>query len=150
MRRATALCLTLLALSGCQGFQPDMSSGPTAELGAYFLGQRGCGSCHKSGDTQFGTLSGSERELSGAFGGGVAYGSNLTPDRFSGIGNWTDEQIIIAMRQSRDPAGNLLCLPMPRYADMSDLEAQSIVLHLRSLPPVYHPIPLSTCPGQPP
>jgi hypothetical protein len=143
------LLLALLA-AACNTFNPDMSMGPTEELGAWYVAQRGCAACHKSGNTLFGTLSGNERELGGSFGGGVAYGSNLTPDTFSGIGTWTDADIATALRNGRDPQGNLLCLPMPRYPDMSDLEVASIILHLRSVPPVYHPIPASTCPGQPP
>jgi hypothetical protein len=119
-------------------------------LGAYFVAQRGCAGCHRSGDTRFGTLSGRADRLSpGNPDGATTYGSNLTSDAESGLGRWSDAQIIRALREGLDFQLRPLCSPpMPRYPEMSDHEASSVVLHLRSLPVVSQRIAPSVCPGQ--
>ncbi len=111
-----------------------MSSGPSQPLGAYYAAVRGCEGCHRSGDTRFGSYSGNER----------VSGSNLTPDPDTGIGRWSDDQIIAAMRDSFDPTGRMLCVK--HYADMGQLEFLSILSFLHSLPAVHHEIPPATCP----
>ena len=75
----------------------------------------------------------------------IANSANLTPDAETGIGSWTDEQIITAIREGRRPDGTIIGPPMPigLYRGISDRDAQAIVAYLRQLPPVKNDIPPS-------
>jgi len=70
---------------------------------------------------------------------------NITPDPETGIGNWTDEQIITAIREGRRPDGRMLgpFMPFEVYRDLSDTDVQAIAAYLRSLPPVRNEVPRS-------
>jgi mono/diheme cytochrome c family protein len=130
----------VLATAGCSDadFNPDGGEA----LGAAFVASRGCATCHQSGESRFGTLSGQDTARPDS----TAFGANLTPDRETGIGGWADLEIIRALRAGVDDQGDPLCPPMPQVPEMSDLEAHAIVAYLRSLPPVAHAIPASKCP----
>ncbi len=63
---------------------------------------------------------------------------NITPDKGTGIGNWTDEQIIAAVREGVRPDGSKLFPMMPymNYNVMTDDDAKALVTFLRTLKPV--------------
>jgi hypothetical protein len=63
---------------------------------------------------------------------------NITPDPESGIGNWTDGEIIRAMREGVDHRGLGLFPIMPYfiYRSISDQDADAIVAYMRNLEPV--------------
>ncbi len=69
---------------------------------------------------------------------------NLTPDKETGLGNWTDGEILRAMREGVDKDGRVL-FPMMPYTNMgkalSDADALSIIAYLRSLPPIKNAVP---------
>jgi len=69
---------------------------------------------------------------------------NITPDVETGIGTWTDEQIVAALRDGKAPDGSSLCTTMQRYA-FTDDEAADMVAFLRGLPAVSNPITIA-CP----
>jgi mono/diheme cytochrome c family protein len=71
------------------------------------------------------------------------FGSNLTPDLETGIGKWTDEQIMRAIREGVRPDGSMIGPPMPfdMYRRIADEDMLAIVAYLRSLPPVSNPVP---------
>ncbi len=105
-----------------------------------------CGNCH--------TPKGPNGEIPGMeLAGGLkfdeppftAYATNLTPDPETGIGNWTDEQLIKAIREGVRPDGSIIGPPMPIvfYRGLSDNDAKAIVAYLRSLPPVKNQVPKS-------
>jgi hypothetical protein len=74
---------------------------------------------------------------------GVFVGGNLTPDTETGVGGWTDAEIIAAMTTGKRRDGRMLSGVMP-YAALSHLtpaDAQAIVAFLRSLPPVKNAAP---------
>ncbi len=106
----------------------------------------GCLNCHQSTNAADGVLSGqtTPRPMT------TSYGSNLTPDMATGLGSWTEEQVIRAIREGQDESGRALCRTMPRYggapANMTVETARMIAQYLRSLPPVSRMIPASTCP----
>ena len=54
---------------------------------------------------------------------------NITPDPATGIGRWSDEQIIAAIREGRRPDGSVIGPPMPvgLYRQMADRDAQALV-----------------------
>ncbi|HYM09364.1 MAG TPA: cytochrome c [Bryobacterales bacterium] len=68
---------------------------------------------------------------------------NITPDKETGIGTWTDGEIIRAIREGVDKDGRTLfpMMPYPSYRFMSDEDVYSVVAYLRSLPPIrkQHP-----------
>jgi mono/diheme cytochrome c family protein len=74
-----------------------------------------------------------------------AYASNITPDRETGIGKWTDAQLIKAIREGIRPDGSLIGPPMPImfYRGMSDDDVKAIVAYLRAQPPVRNAVPKS-------
>ena len=64
---------------------------------------------------------------------------NITPDRTTGIGNWTDDMLARAIREGVGHDGHLLdpqVMPYEFYRSMSDEDLASIIVYLRSIPPV--------------
>jgi mono/diheme cytochrome c family protein len=92
----------------------------------------GCG-CHTSKDGPVGAGGGEVPTPFGKF-----YGPNITPDKESGIGAWSDDEITVAIRQgyARGKGVESPAMPYYRYAGMSDADAADLIAYLRSLPPV--------------
>jgi mono/diheme cytochrome c family protein len=74
---------------------------------------------------------------------GVFVGPNLTPDKETGLGNWTDEQIVAALKTGHRPDGRMLApiMPWKALASLTQEDALAIVAYLRSLPPVKNKVP---------
>jgi hypothetical protein len=70
---------------------------------------------------------------------------NITPDPETGLGRWTDGEILRAVREgiSRDGRALFPMMPYKNFARMSDEDAASLVVYLRTLPPVRNSIPRS-------
>jgi mono/diheme cytochrome c family protein len=70
---------------------------------------------------------------------GVVQAQNLTPDPETGKGNWTDGEIMRAFREgvSRDGHALFPMMPYEYYHSMSDEDAKSVVVYLRSVKPVH-------------
>ena len=68
---------------------------------------------------------------------------NITPDVATGIGDWSDEEIATAIKDGIGKNGRLLNPEMPSryFRSLSDDEVHSIVLYLRSIPPVRNQLP---------
>src|SRR5262245_6908026 len=66
------------------------------------------------------------------------YSTNITPDRETGIGGWTDEQIATAIRLGRRPNGERLLPvhPFTVFNGMAEGYLNALVAYLRSVPPV--------------
>ena len=69
---------------------------------------------------------------------GTFYGTNITPDRDSGIGGWTDAEIIAAIRagDARGKGVEAPVMPYYLYAGMADRDVENLVAYLRELTPV--------------
>lgn len=119
-----------------------------------------CGGCHTPGaligqpDTSR-LLAGSEIGFGGpppgpGVSGPVVYPPNLTPDPATGLGEWTAEQILTAVRQGMRPDGRQLApvMPWPHYGYLTDEDGRALVAWLRSLPPVSNPVPGPVPPGE--
>jgi len=67
---------------------------------------------------------------------------NITSDSETGIGRWTDDQIVTAMREWQRPDGSLLGpgMAVDMYRKLSDRDVRAIVAYLRTTPPVKHVI----------
>jgi mono/diheme cytochrome c family protein len=68
---------------------------------------------------------------------------NITPDPDTGIGRWTDDAISRAIREGVDKDGQALfgLMPFEHYRTMSDEDLASVVVYVRTLPPVRHSLP---------
>jgi cytochrome c553 len=62
---------------------------------------------------------------------------NITPDPETGIGKWTDAEIVVGLRDGKRPDGSIIGPPMPIavYRQMSDHDAEAIAVYLLSLKP---------------
>lgn len=139
---------SMIALGALLTTMATASAQTPLERGKYLMDSIvACGNCHTQ-QTPQGPLPGME------FAGGlkiddspafVAYTSNITPDPETGIGKWTDEQIIAAIREGKRPDGSIIGppMPMPSYRHMSDEDARAIVAYLRSVKPIVNKVPKS-------
>lgn len=73
---------------------------------------------------------------------------NITPDRETGAGNWTDEQFARAIREGIGHDGRRLFPMMPymNFRQMSDEDLASVVVYLRSIDPVRNAVPKTMLP----
>ncbi|WP_431304138.1 c-type cytochrome [Sediminicoccus sp. BL-A-41-H5] len=103
-----------------------------------------CANCHASRGPDGAPLPG--RGLAGGWvieeGPMRAVVPNITPDRETGIGNWTEAQLIRAIREGKRPDGSNIGWPMPAdfYQRISDADAAAMAAYLRSVPPVRNAV----------
>jgi mono/diheme cytochrome c family protein len=103
--------------------------------GAYLAIAAGCDNCHTDrvhgGQPYAGGLS-----LATPF--GTFYSPNITPDRETGIGKWTDAQFLQALREGVRPDGAnyFPAFPYPSFTGITDEDARAIKAYLFSLPAV--------------
>ena len=106
-----------------------------------------CWGCHVPGtpaDPSALPVGGREFDLSNVgLGFGRFFATNLTPDKETGIGDWTDTQLVRAIREGVDREGRMLfpIMPADYYKGISDRDALAIVAYLRTLPPTRNTIP---------
>lgn len=76
---------------------------------------------------------------------GVLFAPNLTADPATGLGRWTDGEILRALREGVDRHGHTLfpLMPYPDYRALADEDAEAIVAYLRTIPPIVYPVPPS-------
>ncbi len=136
-----AILLATLILPASPARGQGTPGGDLVARGKYvFAAAAGCG-CHtepaKAEPAK--TLNTGGRRYDGPF--GTVYSSNITPDRQTGIGAWTDEQIIAAIRLGRRPNGERLVPvhPYPVFNGMAETDLWALVAYLRSVPPVNRP-----------
>jgi mono/diheme cytochrome c family protein len=122
--------------------------------GEYLVTIEGCGDCHTPG-TLYGApdmarqLAGSELGWQGPW--GVSYARNLTPDPQTGLGTWSEDQIVSTLKTGKRADGSPLLPPMPwpNTARMTDEDLHAVAVYLKSLPPVEHQVPAVIPPGKP-
>jgi cytochrome c553 len=145
-----ALVVKFYVLSPALRPAPDMKATGTPEAvehGKYLVNHvTGCLGCHsKIDETKPGDFF-----IPGTEGGGRDFGAlpnvpihiraaNITPDKDTGIGNWTDGEIVRAVREgvSRDGRPLFPQMPYQTYREtLSDDDALAIVSYLRTLKPI--------------
>jgi cytochrome c553 len=77
---------------------------------------------------------------------GVSFATNLTPDKATGIGEWTEEMFIQMARTGKHQGqsnGRDILPPMPWFnmKDLTDADLKAIWAYLRSLPPIKNQVP---------
>jgi mono/diheme cytochrome c family protein len=135
---------TFSAALAAFGSFPSPASADDAQVarGRYLVTIAGCSDCHTPG-----ALIGApdmKRYLGGSDvgfsipGQGVFVGQNLTPDKETGLGQWTTDQIVSAIRTGKRPDGRQLSpvMPYPAFSHLTDDDAQAIAAFLESLPAV--------------
>jgi mono/diheme cytochrome c family protein len=147
--RLAILAAGFATLVACAAAQAD----DTVERGAYLAKIMDCGGCHTRGaltgkpDPAF-SLAGSDIgfEIPGL---GYFYPPNLTPDVATGLGKWSEAEIIKAVRTGERPDGRMLVPIMPwmSYSALSDADAQALARYLKSLAPVAFAAPPMTAHG---
>lgn len=79
---------------------------------------------------------------------GVSYSSNLTPDRETGIGDWSEKMFAGSMRSGKHGGvGRDVLPPMPRYPELTDEDLHAIFSYLMSLPPISNRVPAPAPPN---
>ena len=136
----TVLGLAIGALLGVLALAPPAAGASLtpAELarGKYIFGATGGCGCHTQ---QNQPANSGGRKYEGPF--GTVYSSNITPDTKTGIGSWTDEQIITGIRLGRRPNGERL-VPVHPYTVFNGMAAEdlkTLVGFLRTVAPVNRP-----------
>ena len=158
MRRRTTLAL-LVSTAGlwlCAAAAGAHAQGDAARRGEYLVAIMDCRGCHTEGALTGNPNSALDLAGStvgfGAPGLGVFYPRNLTPDRETGLGSWTEADIARAIRTGERPDGRILAPMMPwrSYAALTDGDALAVATYLKALPPVRHAVPPPSEPGQKP
>jgi mono/diheme cytochrome c family protein len=75
---------------------------------------------------------------------GVSFTANLTPDEETGLGKWTEQQFIDALRTGRHQGkGREILPPMPwsMIGKMTDDDLKAVFAYLQSLPPIRNRVP---------
>lgn len=149
MNRVLAYAATAIGISMGVSSLPVRAADDPAELvkrGAYLMnGPVACANCHTPRAPDFSFLPGMD------FAGGFkivepvfeVYSANITQDKETGIGAWTDTQIVTAIREGRTREGriNFPPMPVPTYNNMSDSDVKAIVAFLRTVKPVRNQVP---------
>src|SRR5262245_36064862 len=84
---------------------------------------------------------------------GVSFTANLTPDKETGLGSWTEEMFIAAMRTGRHQGkGRQLLPPMPypSVGALTDSDIKDLFAYLQSLKPVHNRVPAPIDPPEAP
>ena len=83
---------------------------------------------------------------------GNFYSTNLTPDPETGLGRWSEADIIKAVRTGVRPDGRQLVPIMPyhSYGKLSDADARALASYLKSLKPVRNQVPGPVGPSEKP
>ncbi|MCC6720501.1 MAG: c-type cytochrome [Acetobacteraceae bacterium] len=140
----------LLAAAPASAQQPAASQ----SRGAYLAAIMDCGGCHTGGamagapDPKL-HLAGSAIGF-GIPGLGIFYPPNLTPDRETGLGGWSEADIVRAVRTGVRPDGRVLAPVMPwrSYAALTDQDARALAGYLKRLPPVRNQVPAMVGAGE--
>jgi mono/diheme cytochrome c family protein len=126
--------------------QAGVGNNAQIQRGKYLVDLAGCSDCHTPGSF-FGKrdlarlLAGSEVGFA-IPGLGVFAGPNLTPDKETGLGNWTGKEIVAAIKTGIRPDGRKLApiMPYEDFARLTTEDALAIAAYLRSLPPIKNKV----------
>ena len=123
------------------GVPAGLRQASLVERGAYLARAADCEACHtvKGGEPFTGGLA-----FNLPF--GTLYSPNITPDKDTGIGNWSDGDFLDAIHKGVAPGGMRLypAFPYAAYTMISDADALAIKAFLFSLPARHAPAPANT------
>lgn len=159
--------------SGCAPKEATASAPASVERGKYLVTAMGCGDCHSpkrmgpqgplevesrllSGHPEgtelppapapsgpwIASASGDQTAWAGPW--GVSFATNLTPDENTGIGSWSEDTFVKALKTGRHMGvARPILPPMPWTAmrHLSDEDLRSIYAYLQTVPPVHNRVP---------
>ena len=136
---AAVALVTVIAMPGL----PVWAGSPLPDIvakGKYIFAAAGggCG-CHTEPGKAATGLNAGGRRFDAPF--GTVYSTNITPDRQTGIGAWTDDQIIAAIRLGRRPNGERIIPvhPFMAFNGMAEEDLRAVVAYLRTVPAIHRP-----------
>ena len=139
MRQLNPKVFTILFF-GCFTFVPAFANAQTSAVakGQYIFALAGGCACHT---VPKGTPHEGGRAFPIPF--GTVYSTNITQDKETGLGAWTDQQIHDAMVKSvrQDGSRILPVMPYEKYSGMAQEDLQSLIAYLRTLKPVKKATP---------
>jgi mono/diheme cytochrome c family protein len=123
------------------GVPASLAKASAVERGEYLARAADCMVCH--------TAAGG-KEYAGGLGFklpfGTLYSTNITPDKETGIGNYSDQDFLNAVQHGKRRDGAMLypAMPYTSYTYLSDADTLDVKAYLFSLPPVRAPAPVNT------
>jgi mono/diheme cytochrome c family protein len=75
---------------------------------------------------------------------GVSYTANLTPDKATGLGEWTEQQFVDTIRTGRRQGRGreiLPPMPWPAFKNLNDADLKAIFAYLRTVKPIVNKVP---------
>jgi hypothetical protein len=81
---------------------------------------------------------------------GISYAINLTPDENTGIGSWSEDTFVKALKTGRHMGVSRPILPpMPwtAFRNLTDDDLRSVFVYLRTIPPVHNRVPEPVAPA---
>ncbi len=117
------------------------------EYGKYLIAVIGCYHCHSRRTTGLDFFD--AEKTKGFLQGGIKlkdhdnkriFAPNLTPDKETGIGNFSQTDLRKAVREGINPSGHVLVPPMGKFKELSDKQVDAIYAYLMSLQPVKHQV----------
>ncbi|HEU5122879.1 MAG TPA: c-type cytochrome [Verrucomicrobiae bacterium] len=180
IRKTTLVAAVALPLAGLllAAISPEKADAERIERGRYLVTYGGCSDCHTPLKmTEAGPVPDLSRFLSGhphetklpppdlkpgpwfaatagmtAWAGpwGISYAPNLTPDTKTGLGIWTEEMFLKAMRTGKHMGvGRDILPPMPwrSVGSLNDEDLKAIFAYLKTVPPINNAVPHPVPPG---
>jgi len=147
MKSISRLCAAIVSATLVATLCSSACAETQIERGKYLVGIIGCSDCHTPGGISSKPdpkryLAGSDIDIDVA-GLGVFTPPNITPEKTTGLGGWTNQQIVTAITTGVRPDGRILSPAMP-WSDFSHLtksDAVAIAVYLKSIPPVKNKVP---------
>ena len=139
--------LVVAAMIAAAPFAATCSAETQVERGKYLVELGGCTDCHTPGNflghPDLARYLGGSDVGFGIPGHGVFVGPNLTPDKETGLGNWTEQQIVTAITKGERPDGRMLAPVMPwmGLSHLTHSDALAIAAFLKSIPAVKNKVP---------
>src|ERR1700759_3849772 len=115
--RMSGLAAIVWTASSAADSQPVAQDFAQIERGRYMVAAADCAACHTNGPN--GARFAGGRPIETPF--GVVASSNITPDKNTGVGDWTDTQFDTAVREGKRRDGSRLypAMPYPYYRKMT-------------------------------
>jgi len=82
---------------------------------------------------------------------GVSFAANLTPDQNTGLGIWTEDMFIKAIRTGRHMGVSRPInppMPWPAYRNATDEDLKAVYAYLRTIKPIVNHVPQYEAPGE--
>jgi mono/diheme cytochrome c family protein len=138
--------------SAKSSFEPSASQSAEWNRGAYLAEALAhCGECHTPRNLAF-SLNNRQKFAGTAIGGWVAY--NITGDRASGVGAWSDAELLSYLRTGHAPGRGSAAGPMGEAVDesfsrLAEEDLKALVVYLRSVPAISTELPATVASAAP-